>query len=437
MITYQDFLNITDEKLKKKLILQAISEYKASSMYEWAYNGLEYAKQKNTAILKYQKFLYTQSGKAVPDNFSANFKTCSNFFNIFITQENSYLLGNGVSFNDSNTKQKLGGSRFDNIMKKLGKYALACGVSYGFWNLDHLEIFKATEFVPLWDEETGQLMAGIRFWQLSSDKPLRCTLFEQDGYTDYIKKNDSSDLDVWVDKRPYVQILQTSAVDGTEIADGKNYKTFPVLPLWANDYHQSELVGIKTEIDCYDLIKSDFCNDFSDNAQLYYILTNCGGMDDIDVKKFIEQLKITHTALVDEDVNVKTESVEIPYLARETFLKRLEEDLFKDAMALNINAISSGNATATAIRANYELLNQKTDDFEYCCIEFIHSLLNLIDIDDDPQFKRNVLINETEGTNTILSCKEFLDKETILKKLPFISIDEVETILKNKALEQE
>lgn len=43
-----------------------------------------------------------------------------------------------------------------------------------------------TEFVPLHDEEDDALKAGIRFCQIAPDKPLRMTLYELDGYTEYI-----------------------------------------------------------------------------------------------------------------------------------------------------------------------------------------------------------------------------------------------------------
>ena len=35
----------------------------------------------------------------------------------------------------------------------------------------------------------------------------------------------------------------------------------------------------------------------------------------------------------------------------------------------------------------------------------------------------------------IVSAGEYLDKETVLKKLPFIEVDEIEGILKNKDAE--
>ena len=51
---------------------------------------------------------------------------------------------------------------------------------------------------------------------------------------------------------------------------------------------------------------------------------------------------------------------------------------------------------------------------------------------DEPIFKRNRISNQKEQTDMVLSASEYLDDETVLKKLPFISIDEVNEILKKK-----
>lgn len=175
-----------DEKERMRFIRAAIDEHKSSAEYRIAFDAEEYDRQRNVTICRYQKFLYTLSGQAVPDNYSANYKLASNFFNRFVTQENQYLLGNGVTLEDSKHKEALG-QDFDNKLQNMGRNALVQGVSFGLWNLDHLDVFKLTEFVPLYDEETGALMAGIRFWQIDADKPLRAVLYEMDGYTDYIR----------------------------------------------------------------------------------------------------------------------------------------------------------------------------------------------------------------------------------------------------------
>lgn len=429
MKTFQD---LSKANSITTFMLSAINEYKATDLYLTAYEAKQYAKMQNPTIMNYRKLLYKITGEAVPDNFSANHKCTSNFFHRFITQECQYLLGNGVTFENDSTKEKLGGDRFDVQLQKVGRDALICGVAYGFLNVDKIEVFDATEIVPLWDEENGSLRACIRFWQIDDDKPLRTTLFEEDGYTEYLNKK--GEWETLQEKRPYVYVVKQSEADGTYIYDGENYPTLPVVPLWGNPYHQSELVGIKTQIDAYDLIKSGFANDLDDASMIYWTLTNAGGMDDVDLARFLERLHVVKAVALDEEVDLQSHTLDIPYQSREAYLQRLESDLYNDAMALNMQQIAS-NATATAIRASYEPLNNKTDQFEYCVIEFVDGLLKLLGIEDSPAFKRSMIINQAEETQMILSASQYLDDETVLKHLPFLSPDEIDDILDRRVKE--
>lgn len=405
-------------------------------MYEIAKDAQAYASGKNATIMNYQKLLYTLTGKAVPDNYSANHKCASGFFKRFVTQEAAYLLGNGITFENEATKDKLG-KNIDSVLYKAAKSALVEAVSFGFYNKDHVEMYSLTEFVPLYDEENGALMAGVRFWQIDNTKPMRATLFETDGYTDYIRRKDE-DMKVLNKKRTYIQVVKSSEADGEEIYDGKNYPSFPIVPLWANPEKQSELVGKREQIDCYDLIKSGFANDLDDASMIYWTITNAGGMDDIDLAKFIERMKVVRAATVDGDEGVKAEAhtLDVPYQSREAYLARLEKDLYKDAMALDTEQIAAGNVTATQIEAAYEPLNQKTDEFELCIHEFINGILDVAGIDDVATFKRSQIVNRAEETNMILLAAEYLDDETILRKLPFLTEDEIEGILQRKGAEE-
>lgn len=443
MFTYEDLLNVdsTNEKKLINFVLSAIVEYKSSDQYRTAVVGYDYFRRKNTTITEYQKLLYTLSGETVPDNFSANYKFCNAFFQIFAMQENSYLLGNGVTFNEEDTKNKLGGDRFDNVLMELGEFALWGGVAYGFYNLDHVDTFKATEFCPLIGEEDGALHAGIRWWQIDSTKPLRATLYEQDGYTDFIwrinQRGESEEGQILHPKRPYVQIVATSPADGDEILDGENYPGFPIVPLWGNLTHQSELTGLREKIDGYDLIQSGLCNTIDEASLVYWTITNAGGMDDIDLAKFVERMKTVKAAVVDEQGSTaEAHTVNVPYQAHETALENLRDSLYRDAMALDTDKISAGNVTATAIQAAYQNLDLKCDRFEMCVSDFIEGILKLIDIEDSPTFKRTKVVNMTEETNMVLAASEYLDDETILKHLPFLSPDEIETIMENKEAEE-
>ena len=444
MRTYEDLLDVVNDEQKTiAFILNAIFEYKASDFYKTGTTAYEYFCRKNKTIIEYQKLLYTMSGEAVPDNFSANYKFCNAFFQIFVMQENSYLLGNGVTFNNDSTKERLGGDRFDNVLFDLAEYALWGGVSYGFFNLDHLDAFRMSEFVPLVGEEDGALHAGIRFWQIDETKPLRATLYMEDGYTDYIWRLNRQtqafkDGEVLHNKRPYVQIVQTTEADGEEILDGENYPGFPIVPLWANKMHQSEITGLRSKIDGYDLIQSGFANDLDEASMIYWTITNAGGMDDIDLAKFVERMKTVKAAVVDEQgSHAEAHTLDVPYAARQAALEDLRNSLYRDAMALDTDKISAGSVTATAIQAAYENLDLKCDRFEMCVSDFLDSILKLIGIEDSPTFKRTKVVNMGEETNMILASAEYLDSETVLKHLPFLSPDEIEEVMERKTIEEE
>lgn len=415
-------------------ILAAIQEHKASAMYRIAFDAEEYDRQRNVTIMAYQKLLYTMSGKAVPDNYSANHKVASNFFNRFVTQENQYLLGNGVMLEDEANKAKLG-KDFDIVLQRAGRNALVQGVCFGLWNLDHLEVFKLTEFVPIYDEETAALMAGIRFWQIDSDKPLRATLYELDGYTDYLKQGSGS-MAVLHDKRPYKQLIRQSQVGGAEIYDGENYPGFPIVPLWGNPHHQSELVGLRQSIDAYDLIKSGFANDLDDASMIYWTISNAGGMDDMDLAKFLDRMRVLKAAVVDDQgASAEAHTVEIPYASRVAYLERLEQDMYNDFQALNVSAISGGQKTATEITAAYQPFDNKVDQFEYCIIDFLQGIFALIGINDTPSFTRSKIPTQAESMQVLLMAAPYLDDEYITRKACAIlgDPDAADEILSRKA----
>ena len=88
MKTYQDLIQIGEnEENRMQFVRGCISEHKNSKGYRIADTAERYDKGESVTIEQFQKLLYTISGRAVPDNFSANFKIKSNFFHIFIEQE--------------------------------------------------------------------------------------------------------------------------------------------------------------------------------------------------------------------------------------------------------------------------------------------------------------------------------------------------------------
>lgn len=419
MLTYQDLLEVGDsEQSRMAFVKTAIGQHKASDLYRDAVIAEEYNAHRNVTINQYQKLLYTITGKVVPDNYSPNYKMACRHFHRFVTQENQYLLGNGVMWGDEGTADKIGNKRypFDNQLQKLGKKALVDGVAFGFFNFDHVEVFPVTEFAPLYDEENGALSAGIRFWQIDERKPLRATLYELDGYTEYIWVHGQES--VLRPKRAYKINVRYSEADGLEIYNGENYPSFPIVPLWGNDEKQSELVGLREQIDCYDLIKSGFANTVDEASLIYWTIQNAGGMDDVDLAQFVERIRTVHAATVEDDgATAESHTIEAPYASREALLNRLDADLYKDAMALDYDRIASGSVVTAQIKAAYKPLDAKTDGFEYCVLDFINGILNVAGIEDKPTFTRSMLINSAEEIQTVVMASSYLDSEYVTRKI--------------------
>ena len=447
MKTYQDFIEYKEKGMLMDFIKAAIGEYRASDEFKIALAADEYEAERNVTIMEFMRWLYNAAGQKVVDFTAANNRIASNFLHRLVTQRVAYSLGNGISFANAekafvngkwvtvdNTKDALG-KDFDTVLYTAGKYARLHRVCYLFWNLDHADYFKATEFCPLFDEYDGSLKAGIRFWSLDWNKrPVTVVLYEEDGYTKYRTRDKSKGLDLieYEPKRAYKQQIAHNDVDPDEIVGESNYLYLPIVPLWGSQHRQSDLVGLRSKIDAYDLVKSGFANDLEDCAQVYWIIGNAMGMDDVDLAKFRDKLKLNHVAVMDTDnTNITPYQQEIPTTARQTLIESLRAQIYEDYGGLDVHTIAAG-ATNDHIDAAYQPMDEEADDFEYQIIKAVRGVLNIIGIDDMPIFQRNRVSNRMEQTQMVMMAANYLDDETVIRKLPFITPDEVEGILARK-----
>ena len=449
MKTYQDFVKAKENGSVIDFIRDAITEYRTSNDYSIALDADKYEAEQNVTVNQFSKVMYTMDGRTVADTVSSNNHIASNFFHRLTTQRCAYSLGNGVSFAGAKkekvdgeivsvdkTKQKLGTS-FDTKLYEAGHYALIHKVSYLMWNLDHAEVFKMTEFCPLFDENNGALMVGMRFWSMDwMKRPVTVVLYETDGYTKYRTREGSTGLDlVEIEpKRAYKQSVAHNDVDPDEIIGESNYSELPIVPLWGSKHHQSDLVGMRAKIDAYDLIKSGFADTLMDCAEIYWIVSNAMGMSDEDLAKLRDRIKLHHIAVVDTtNTPVTPYTQEIPVEARQTLLNSLKDQIYADYGALDVTSLSGGDSkTATEIEAAYQPMDEEADDFEYQVIKAIDGILKILNIEDVPLFNRNRVSNQKERTEMVMLAANYLDDETILKKLPFITPDEIDGILVRK-----
>lgn len=445
--TYQDLIGPHDEGLSH-FIRSAIDRHESSALVRTAKVADLYDHQQNRTINEYVRKLYTLGGAEVEDYTASNSKIASNFFNELNTQRVQYSLGNGVNFLDPDeegedtTKEALG-KYFDHDIAEAAYYALIHGVSFPFWNLDRLHRFKVTEFVPFWDEHTGELRAGIRYWRLEDTdrkRPLNVVLYREEGYSRW-REDEGRDLrplagqgDEFAPEEVVVGYKTTyryTEADGeAEVVGEDSYGRLPIVPMYASRLHQSTLVGMQQAIDSYDLVRSGFANDMTDCAMIYWLVENYGGMTDAELAQFRDRLKLTHIAPVDSSAGGKVTpfTQEIPYQAREAYLREIRNGIYEDFGALDVHTVAAG-ATNDHIDAAYQPMDDRASDFEYCVGEAIHQILAIQGIDDSPRFKRKRISNMLEQVQMVILEAPYLDQRTILSKLPNIDSSEVTAIM--------
>jgi hypothetical protein len=158
-------------------------------------------------------------------------------------------------------------------------------------------------------------------------------------------------------------------------------------------------------------------------------------MDDIDLAKLVQRMKTVRAAALDSDDGGELQALtqEVSYEAREKMLEILRNDIYDDFQALDVKAFSSGAKTAQEIKSAYQPQDNKCADFEYYILDFIQNILEIAEINDNPVLNWNKIINQSETTSMVLMAASYLTDEMVIKKLPFLTPEEADEVIKARA----
>ena len=451
--TYTDWLEATTEEARRELLLDIVRKYKASEDFRKALDANAYFAGDNIAVggkvmLKPVavegkdpatgvKRKRTQMQEIVGN------RVRSNFFFRFVVQQNQYLLGNGVTLDSPESKEKLGPG-FDKALEYAGEKALLHGVSWLYYNGGHVEVLPAASdsrsgCVALLDERTGEPALLVQFWQLpGKQRPLHMRLFEADGVTEYREHNGAVEL--IAPKRAYLTTTSRDAA-GEWVSGAANYGRLPLVPLYSSAERTSELTpSIRSKIDLYDRILSDFGDNLDRANDVYWVLNNFGGTTS-DIVDMLEQInKIKAVVNISDGTGAASTatpaSFEVPHEARRVALELLKKELYADYMALDMDALTGGSLTNVAIQAATVNLNLKCDRFEWQCFAAVQQLLVLAGVQtEEIRFIRQTITNRSETVQDIALMRDYIDQETALKLNPYIMPEEVPEILERATLE--
>lgn len=439
MLTYSDFLKCGDDETKKiNFIEQAINGFKNSKEYKTAERATKYYKGENPDIAAIEKIIYDLKGIAHQDLVSPNNKIRNGYYPLIIDEAVSHLLANGISFSTPSKKDKLGAD-FDDVTKRIYCEALNCGCSYGFFNGEKTIKLPYLQTIQIIDDYSGALRVCIFFSQIAINKPLMVTLYEKDGFTEYVRENDEA-MKMKSPKKPYSYTVLSNIAEGDYYQwTEEQISDLPIIPMYAPK-KQSMIIGSLEILIALDLMASQLVNNVSQAELIYWVLKNYGGNDDIADANFIINLIKSHVIHVEDEGSAEPHQLQVPFEANNAAFARLKAMLFENMRGVNHEVMDAGNLTATAINSAYSRLRNFSGLAESDVFEYVRGIMQLANIDTNETFsvEYNETINATESINNTIASAPWLGEEATTEKLVMLNGlgDKLEEIQKAKAAEQ-
>lgn len=393
--------------------------------------GENYYNQQNEVIMSRQKLMGIKRGDRyaqIIDPYASNQQLASGFLKQIIKQKVNYLINEDMMLSDQNDEVT---EMFENWKKDIKKIATKVSYEiYGAWQL-YIEdgqlkkkFISGKQLYPIYNDEQDELIAVARFYK--DGKTEKAIIY--DNKTEKHYELDSSKWKL-IEELPILKIKNKLGDD----VIAENAVELPAPPfafLFNNDEWLSDLQPIKSHIDVYDIVDSDFANNIIDFQDIYHTLKNYQGQD---LAEFNQQLKILKTVPIGEDGEFTTHMAEVPVVAKQTYLGMKRKDIYEFAMAVDLKEIAAGNSTVVAIQSMFENLNMKAADFEQELQDFWRTFIKLVNffnaalninivLDNKILFDKSMLMNEKEiiekqklQVETASLLMGVLDDETLIE----------------------
>lgn len=426
---------LTIPKQVTDVIKSYINDFEGSDLRKKMSLGEDYYRSRNTNITERRMLIYAETDEGVPyeidDPYKSNNKLASGYFKILVDQKTNYVLGNDITFEANNPEAitETLGRRFQYHLKKVGKEASKKMIGWMHPYIDSDGSFKMSvvpseQTIPVYaPHQKRELEMVIRYYSVvvlnddnESVKVTRVEVWDDEQVT-YYQENDKTGLYDLLNEERMSEIFgrtfdnpkyhfQRDIKHGERVTktEGLAWGMVPFIPLYNNDEEEYDLQPIKSFIDAYDIVNSDFMNNLEDFQDVYWILKGYGGEN---VSEFLNQVKRYKTLKVAEDGDARAEKIEVPYLARKEAKEGLESDIFTFGMGFNPNQIGDGSITNVVIRSRFANLDLKADQFEAEVKEFLYTLIEFVnryrEINKQPiielkdiVFDRSLIMNEVE-----------------------------------------
>lgn len=440
MASYQqDFKNFNNAVGTYSLIMR----YRGSSMHTTAAANWDYFNGDNVTIRNVRRMYYSEgvkdreTGKLVGAGFKQNYWAANNrigysFFRDMVTQKVDTLFRETPTIETAHAVSPKFIKNFGFAMRVAAERASAQCYAFLFLVGDEVRVFSADSAIAFYDDSTGAIRALIRWWtvpSLTQHEVLYWEVYEDDGVTTY---RQLPTVEVVIPKQPYRYKTRVSALRTEVIAQDAG--GLPVVE-FVNTYdRRSDMTpNIRAKIDVIDLVNSGFANNIEDFADVFMVVKEQAGFHDADYLDYLANF--TRTRVAKGDINLQ--QFQVPTEARTRFVEIMKQELIQDGGVMDMTALLSGNATATALRLARVNLETRVSAFEWTAYEAATKLIEMyqrqngIAFDFDVRFNKFTLSNESEviqNANAIWGRVPDDDYYRILQSINIVSRPPEETI---------
>lgn len=426
IFTLNDILSNNMDELKQN-IDRAIEIDKSDARHTEIKNGLNYYANK-TDILSAQKYYYDAEGNQQTDSTRANHRVTHSFYPLLIKQKVGYLLGKPINFacEDKNVNDYLKsilGAKWNMTAQELLKNASNKGDEWLYCYIDRAGEFTYTvcpteQIIPLYDNAFKTNLDGvIRYYtaqNLAGEEIQYIEFWTREKVLYFVDGN-------------YINESAHFTVNGK----GYSFGELPFIQFRNNSEQTTDLSLVKDLIDSYDSVVSGLANDLDDIQDAVFVLK---GYQGTDPSEFNNNLRYFKLIKIDEGGGVDKLEVNIPIEAKDSHLKRLEDDIYRLGMGVDVSAEKLGNSSGVALKFIYSLLDLKADMAQAQFAQGIEHFLKVISnwygtIYGTPferdavkvTFNRSFIVNTKEQIVNCVNSVGLVSAETLLSNHPFVA----------------
>lgn len=455
---------LTDEE-----IIKFIESDKDGDLKRYARIGQKYYDAEHD-IKKYKVYYCNSDGEWLEDKTRSNRRISHPFFTEIVDQEVQYTLSVEELFKSDMPELQTELDNYfnqnENFMAELYEamtdvVVKGSGFLYSYKNEDDTTCFQYADYlnvvqVKAKDASDNQDHVIYRYTETIPGKEkqiIRIQVWDDHQVFYYVKfENNGLVKDPDKKRNPSPHIVYHDEKEG--VSYGSDYGMIPFFRMDNNRKRVSGLKPIKELIDDYDLMACGLSNNIQDASEYVAVVS---GFEGDNLEELMGNIKTKKHIGVGQGGDVEFKTVDIPYEARKVKLELDEKGIYHFGMALNTATMADGSyINGVNIKSRYALLDMKCNKLVIRLKQFLRKILKpvLSEINEkngtDYQQKdvyfglddREIMTNATDNAqialyeaqtrqadiNTLMSLKDTLDDETIIKKMCDVLDIDYETI---------